>query len=50
MSCHGQAIVGGKPGYPQSYTSPIDFNSGPYYANATSTDFSWAIASNQKAP
>ena len=48
MSCHGQAIVGGTPGYPTSFTSPIDFNNGPYYEKATSTDFSWAIASNQK--
>lgn len=43
MSCHGQAIVGGSPGYPKTYDTPIEFNSGPYYAEATSTDFSWAI-------
>lgn len=43
MSCHGQAIVGGNPGYPSSYDTPIDFNSGPYFAEATSTDFSWAV-------
>ncbi len=44
MSCHGRAIVGGKSGYPKDYKKPIDFNHGPYYENATSTDFSWAIA------
>lgn len=50
MSCHGQAITGGNPKYPANYDAPIDFNSGPYFANATSTDFSWAIANHNKAP
>lgn len=48
MSCHGQAIVGGKPAYPKTYKTPIEFNSGPYYAHATSTDFSWAIQNHNK--
>lgn len=47
MSCHGQAIVGGSPNYPATYTSPIKFNSGSYYGSATTADFSWAIQGNQ---
>ncbi len=43
MSCHGQAIVGGSPNYPANYDNPVVFNSGPYFENATTTDFSWAI-------